>query len=1041
MHREIHFEHEICEALGTVGWVYEDGVSAAYDRAKACFPEDVIAWVQESQPEAWKALDKGFGMDAVERLLERLRAQMDARGTLDVLRNGLEMHPVRGKIALAQFRPASGINAGILERYAANRLRVVRQVRYSENNENCLDLVFFLNGVAVATVELKSDFTQSVKDAVDQYRFDRHPSPKGQMAEPLLTFPGGALVHFAVSNSEAMMTTRLAGPATRFLPFNKGDNGAAGNPASAAGHRTSYLWEEVWERESFLDILGRYLVTEKDDKKKLTRFLFPRYHQLDATRKLLRAVQAEGAGGKYLIQHSAGSGKTNSIAWTAHFFADLHDAEHRKVFDSVIVVSDRNVIDQQLQDAIFDFERTKGVVVSIKGDGGSKSKELAEALSGDKKIVVCTIQTFPFALAKVRELAASQGKRFAVIADEAHSSQTGESASKLKLVLSPEEWQEVEDGAEVGFDDVLRAQMTARATDKGITFVAFTATPKPKTLELFGRLPHPDQPAGPTNTPGAFHVYSMRQAIEEGFILDVLENYTTYKLAFKLAHNGREYDETQVVRAEAVKGIMRWVRLHPYNISQKVQVVVEHFLENVQPLLGGHAKAMVVVGSRLEAVRWQIAMQKYIQARGYKISALVAFSGEVIDKDSGEDPFKETSAVLNPNLRSRDIAKAFDTDEYQILLVANKFQTGFDQKLLSGMYVDKRLGGIQAVQTLSRLNRAYSGKFGEKDTTYVLDFVNDASEVLLAFKAYYETATLEDVTDPDLVYNLRAKLDAAGHYDESEVDRVVTVELNPDSKQSDLVRTLEPVADRLVRQFKAASDRWKVAKETKDEAVAEKAYADMETLQLFKRDMGSFGHAYTFLSQIFDYGSTGLEKRAIFYKRLSPLLEFGREREGVDLSRVLLTHHTLRSQGAIRLPLEDGESPLLKPLTDAGSGSVQEKEKVLLAQIIAQVNDLFGADTTDGDKLVYVNNVIKGKLMESETLREQAANNSKEQFANSPDLQHELMNAIMDSSSAMSALSKQALNSELVRNGLRDVLLGPARLYEALRSIGDDRRT
>jgi type I restriction enzyme, R subunit len=1036
LHREIHFEHEICQQLGSRGWIYSEGVSADYDRALALFPEDVIAWVQESQPEAWKALDKGFGLDAADRLMERVRAQMDARGTLDVLRNGVEMHPVRGKIAAAQFRPASGINEQIMQRYAANRLRVVRQVRYSASCENCLDLVFFLNGLPVATVELKSDFTQSVQDAVDQYRFDRHPSPKGQDAEPLLSFPGGALVHFAVSNSEAQMTTRLAGPATRFLPFNKGDHGAAGNPPSSSGHRTSYLWEQVWERESWLDILGRYLVTEKDDKKKLVRYLFPRYHQLDATRKLLRAVTAEGAGGKYLIQHSAGSGKTNSIAWTAHFFADLHDGENRKVFDSVIVVSDRNVIDQQLQDAIFDFQRTTGVVTSIKGEGGSKSKELAEALSGGKKIVVCTIQTFPFALERVRELAASQGKRFAVIADEAHSSQTGEAASKLKQVLSAEEWKEVEDGGEVGFDDVLRAQMTARTSDAGITFVAFTATPKAKTLELFGRRPHPDQPASETNKPEPFHVYSMRQAIEEGFILDVLQNYTTYKLAFKLAHEGKEYDEREVERGAALKGIMRWVRLHPYNISQKVQVVVEHYLENVQPLLEGRAKAMVVVASRVEAVRWQLAMQKYIASRGYKVCALVAFSGEVVDKESGPDPFTENSAVLNPNLRARDIAEAFKTDEYQVLLVANKFQTGFDQPLLCGMYVDKRLGGIQAVQTLSRLNRAYSGPFGVKDTTYVLDFVNDAEEVLEAFKTYYETATLEDVTDPNLVYNLRAKLDAAGHYDEFEVDRVAAVELNPASKQGDLVRALEPVADRLMRQFKAAHDRWVSAKQKNDDATAEEADAEIQALNLFKRDMGSFGHAYTFLSQIFDYGNTGLEKRAIFYKRLLPLPEFGREREGIDLSKVVLTHHTLRDRGTRTLPLGEGEVPTLKPLTEAGSGAVQEKEKARLEEIIAQVNDLFGGDTTEGDKLVYVNDVLKGKLMESDTLVQQAVNNSKEQFANSPDLAHELLNAIMDASSALSSLSKQALESERVRGGLKDVLLGPAQLYEALRAKG-----
>jgi type I restriction enzyme, R subunit len=1036
LHKEIYFEVEIAEYLGQHGWVYEEGISAKYDRARALFPEDVIAWVHESQPEAWQALAKGHGLNADARLLERLRQEMDARGTLDVLRTGIELFPVKSKIAMAQFRPASGINQTILTRYKANRLRVVRQVRYSQSNENCLDLAFFLNGLPVATVELKSDFTQGLQNAVDQYRFDRHPQPKGQKPEPMLSFPGGALVHFAVSNSEAMMTTRLAGPATRFLPFNKGDGHAAGNPPSASGHRTSYLWEEVWERESFLEILGRYLVTETDSKtKKLTRYLFPRYHQLAATRKLVAAVRAEGAGGKYLIQHSAGSGKTNSIAWTAHFFADLHDADHEKVFDSVIVVSDRNVIDRQLQDAIFDFERTKGVVTSIKGDGGSKSKELAEALSGEKKIVVCTIQTFPALYEKMSELVSHGTKRFAVIADEAHSSQTGESATKLKQVLTSEEWQELQDGGEVGIDDILRAQMSARTAEKAITYVAFTATPKAKTLELFGRRPNPDEAAGPTNLPEAFHVYSMRQAIEEGFILDVLRNYTTYKLAFRLAHNGKEFDEKQVERSTALKGIMRWVRLHPYNISQKVQVVVEHYLENVQPLLSGHAKAMVVVGSRQEAVRWQLAMQKYIQKQGYNLHALVAFSGEVNNLESGTDPFKETSTVLNPNLRGRDIAKAFDTDEYQILLVANKFQTGFDQKLLSGMYVDKRLGGIQAVQTLSRLNRAYSGAFGEKDTTYILDFVNEAMDVLAAFKTYYETATLEDVTDPNLVYSLRAKLDASSHYDEFEVDRVAAAALNPASKQSDIVRALEPVADRLIRQYKAASERKQAAKQAGDDGVAEEANAEIEALNLFKRDMGSFGHAYTFLSQIFDYGNTALEKRAIFYKLLIPLLEFGRDREGVDLSKVVLTHHTLRDRGTQGLPLSQDESQLLKPLTDVGSGTVQEKERLLLGEIIAQVNDLFGADTTEGDKLVYVNNVIKEKLLESETLRQQAASNSKEQFANSPDLNMELLNAIMDASSAMSSLSKEALESEHVRSGLKDVLMGPAQLYEALRAL------
>lgn len=1037
IHHEISFETEICESLHAQQWLYAAGDAAHYDRALALYPPDVLAWVRETQPKAWETLEKNHGAQAGEVLLTRLREQMNARGTLDVLRHGIEMIGLRQKLPLAQFKPALAMNPEILARYAANRLRVARQVRYSLHNENCIDLVLFLNGIPVATVELKTDFTQSIDDAVDQYRFDRNPRPKGQTAEPLLSFPSGAPVHFAVSNVEARMTTRLEGAMTRFLPFNKGDNGGAGNPPNPKGHRTAYLWEEVWGRESWLEILGRYLVAQKDKKKQIKEIIFPRFHQLDATRKLLAAVLQNGAGGKYLIQHSAGSGKTNSIAWSAHFLADLHDARQNKIFDSVLVVSDRNVIDQQLQDAIFDFERTSGVVASIKGEGGSKSSELAQALSGAKKIVVCTIQTFPAAMRTAQDLAVTQGKHFAVIADEAHSSQTGEAAAKLKAVLSVEEMKEIAEGGEVSTEDLLLAQMAARTDDEGITYVAFTATPKAKTLELFGRRPHPDQPAGPENLPEPFHVYSMRQAIEERFILDVLQNYTPYKLAFKLAHNGKEWDEHEVERSAAMKGILRWVRLHPYNISQKVQIVVEHFRENVQPLLGGHAKAMVVVASRLEAVRWQLAIDAYIKTRGYRIATLVAFSGEVNDKESGPEPFTETSKSLNPNLRGRDMREAFDTDEYQILLVANKFQTGFDQPLLCGMYVDKRLGGIQAVQTLSRLNRAYSGPLGVKSTTFVLDFVNDPEEILLAFKAYYTTAQLENVTDPNLVFNLRAKLDAAGYYDGFEVDRVVAAELNPNARQSELIAALEPVSDRLLKQYKAAQQRLKTVEETKDAKAAEEARHELEALVLFKRDVGSFQHLYTFLSQIFDYGNTAIEKRFLFFKRLLPLLEFGREREGIDLSKVILTHHNLRAKGRHAMPLGDGDAPKLPPLTDSGSGAVQDKEKAMLAEIIAKVNDLFDGELTEEDKLVYVNNVIKGKLLESETLVQQASNNTKEQFANSPDLASGILNAVMDAFAAHSVMSKQALDSEKVRSGLKEVLLGPAQLYEALRAKAD----
>jgi type I restriction enzyme R subunit len=1032
LHKEISFEDEICGHLASHGWLYAEGDAANYDRAHALFPADLIAWLQASQPQAWEALTKNHGAAAEAVLLDRIRKQLDDRGTLDVVRHGVEMIGLRRPLILAQFKPAMGMNPDIIERYQANRLRVVRQVRYSRVNENCLDLVLFLNGLPVATVELKSDFTQSVGDAIDQYKFDRNPRPKGQAPEPLLSFPNGALVHFAVSNSEVAMTTRLEGPATRFLPFNLGDHGGKGNPLNPSGHRTSYLWEQVWAREGWLEILGRYLVNGRNEKKQITTVIFPRYHQLDATRKLQAAVLAEGAGGKYLIQHSAGSGKTNSIAWSAHFLSDLHDAHDNKVFSTVIVISDRRVIDGQLQDALFGFERTSGVVATIRNEGDAKSRQLAKALDEGKRIIVCTIQTFPFALEAVRELAATEGKTFAVIADEAHSSQTGEAAAKLKQVLGPEDLASLNDGGEVSSEDILAAQMTARARDDGVTYVAFTATPKAKTLELFGRRPDPSRAAGPDNLPAAFHVYSMRQAIEEGFILDVLKNYTPYRLAFRLANDGREWDDKEVERDAALKGIMRWVRLHPYNISQKVQIVVEHFRENVAPLLNDQAKAMVVLGSRVEAVRWQLAVDKYIKSKNYRMATLVAFSGEVNDRESSPEPLSETSKALNPNLKGRDIADAFKGDEYKLLLVANKFQTGFDQPLLCGMYVDRRLAGIQAVQTLSRLNRAHPGK----DTTYVLDFVNSADEVLAAFRTYYETAELAGTTDPNLIYDIRAKLDAAGHYDDFEVERVVQVELNPRSTQGDLVAAVEPVADRLLKQFAAAKAAFVATTAMEDAKGAAAAKDAMDALTLFKSDIGAFQRLYSFLSQIFDYGNGAIEKRFIFYRRLLPLLEFGREREGIDLSQVKLTHHNLKSEGKRDLLYGTGEAPKLAGVSEAGSGSVQEKEKALLAEIIARVNDLFEGDLTDDDQLIYVNDVIKGKLLESKELVLQAQNNTKAQFANSPTLTTEIMNAVMDALAAHETMSKQALGSASVRDGLKEVLLGPAQLYEALRERG-----
>ena len=1028
LHNEVKFEDDICEHLAQHGWLYRDAQEQSYSRELALLGADVVAWIQASDPEAWQTLVRNHGGAAESVVLQRLRTCLDQAGTLHVLRNGFDLLGLRRPLAMAQFKPALALNPEITQRYHANRLRVVRQLRYSTQNENCLDLVLFLNGIPIATVELKTDHTQSVEDAVRQYRDDRPPHPRGLAPERLLTFPSGALVHFAVSNSHVRMTTHLQGPQTQFLPFDRGDHGGAGNPLNPDGHRTAYLWEQVWQRDSWLEILGRYIVAEKDDRRQIRKLIFPRYHQLDATRALQRAVLAEGVGRRYLIQHSAGSGKTNSIAWSAHFLADLHDAQNRKVFDTVLVVSDRRVIDGQLQSAIYGFERTTGVVATIKGDEGSKSKELAQALSGEKKVVVCTIQTFPKALEEVQKLAATQGKRFAVIADEAHSSQTGEAANKLKLVLSAEEQQGLADGGTIDLEDIMTADMSTRADRSGITYVAFTATPKAKTLELFGRPADPSRPASSDNLPQPFHVYSMRQAIEEGFILDVLKNYTPYKLAFRLANSGSEVDSTEVERQAAVKGLMNWVRLHPYNVAQKVQVVVEHYRQTVQPLLNGRAKAMVVVGSRREAVRWQLAMQKYIAEKRYALRTLVAFSGEVSDPESGPDPFLETSAVLNPTLRGREIAEAFKEVEHQILLVANKFQTGFDQPLLCGMYVDKRLAGIQAVQTLSRLNRCHPGK----DDTYVLDFVNEPGEILDAFKTYYTTAELSDVTDPNLVLDLRTKLDAQAYYDEHEIERVVRVVLDEKAKQRQLEAALTPVADRLLKQYQQAREALRAARQARNPQAEKEAQQTLDALLLFRTDMGTYLRAYAFLSQILDYGNTDFEKRALFYRHLVRLLKFELERATVDLSEVQLVRYKLTSEGQRALPLSSDKAPPLAPL-GAGGGQVREKQKALLAEIIEQLNQLFGQETTDGDQLSYAN-VLLEKTLESDVLQKQAANNTEEQFAASPDLNAIFGNVIIDSMDAQQSMAVELLNYPDKRALMIWIMLKQLGLYEKLRA-------
>jgi len=691
---------------------------------------------------------------------------MDTHGVLSTLRHGFKFY---GKtLRIVYFCPAHGLNDELQHKYEAKILGITRQLHYSSKNRNSLDVVLSLNGIPIVTIELKNPISgQTVADAIRQYREDRDPREK------IFEFKKRTLVHFAVDTDKVFMTTRLSGEATYFLPFNKGYNGGAGNPPDKFGrnYKTAYLWEEVLAKESLMEILARFLHLQIDEKinehgKKIKKetMIFPRYHQLDAVRKLVDTAREEGVGHNYLIEHSAGSGKSNTIAWLAHRLSSLHDEQDRRIFDSVVVVTDRVVLDRQLQDTIYQFDHRQGVVEKIEED----SRQLAEALEAGVPIIITTLQKFPFVsqqLSKIFEERGESGRlwlptrNYAVIIDEAHSSQSGETAIELKGVLGGVQLferarEEAKDEDEVELERLFRS-MAKRGQQPNISFFAFTATPKHKTLKIFGRNGEP------------FHRYTMRQAIEEGFIMDVLANYVTYKTYFKLTKKAA--DDPNVERKKAAKVLARFMRLHPHNIAQKTEVMVEHFWHHTRHKIGGHAKAMVVTGSRLEAVRYKQKFDKYIEAKGYAIKSLVAFSGEV--EDDKVEGVSYTEVGMNDGLKEKELPETFAKPEYRVLLVAEKYQTGFDQPLLHTMYVDKRLSGIQAVQTLSRLNRTHP----LKEDTFVLDFVNDAKDIQEAFRQYYEGALMGEEVDPDRLYEIKAELDEAGIYLDDEVDAFASI--------------------------------------------------------------------------------------------------------------------------------------------------------------------------------------------------------------------------------------------------------------------------
>ena len=920
---------------------YLKGDPGTFDRVLGLDPGEVLAFVRATQRQAWDALAARHGGEAAAAasFLRRLAKELDERGTVDVLRHGVKDLGV--EIRLAYFRPAHELTPELVERYEANRLALVRQLAYAEDGTKTIDLALLVNGVPVATAELKNPLTgQTVEDAKGQYRRDRDPAN--------VTLARRAVVHFAVDPDEVAMTTRLAGAATQFLPFNKGsEEGGAGNPLNPRGHKTAYLWEEVWQRDGWLDLLARFVQVERPEqgsaaeRRARTRIIFPRFHQWDAVRKLEAHAREHGAGQSYLVQHSAGSGKSNTIAWLAHRLSSLHDAADRPVFDKVVVITDRLVLDRQLQDTVYQFEHAHGVVVRIDRHSG----QLADTLAGEQaRVIVTTLQKFPFVLERVGELPA---RRHAVIVDEAHSSQTGEAAAELRRVLSGGSEQERlaaaerEDAAEEAergdSQDLLARSLEGRGRPRNLSFFAFTATPKAKTLELFGS--PTDSPEGRRYVP--FHLYSMRQAIEEGFILDVLASYTTYKTYFRIEKAIREDPEYDPARAK--RAIARFVTLHPYNLAQRAEIIVEHFREHTAKKIGGRAKAMVVTSSRLHAVRMKLAIDAYVAEHGYRdVHALVAFSGKVIDQG---DEFTEPGMNRFPE---SETAERFGSGDYQVLVVAEKFQTGFDQPLLHTMYVDKVLTDLNAVQTLSRLNRIHP----QKTDTFVLDFRNEVEQIQDAFRPYFER-TEAVPTDPNLLYDTHRALWDFGVLREEEVEAGVKALLavTETSGHEAVYAALDPARARFCE-------------------------LDEEAQDAFRDVLARFASMYAFVSQIVSYVDRELERDYLYGRALLAYLP-GQAAERLDLgSEVELTHLRIASTFEGSGALEEGGGEVVAIFS--GRGKEHDPEQARLSRIVEVINERFGLELGEADQLLF--DQFEETWAADESLAARARTNTFENF-------------------------------------------------------------
>ena len=897
----------------------KDGTSdgeSHFDSVAGLDTADLFEFIGATQPGEWvRLVDAGYGGDEVlarAGFVQRLASQLDKRGTVDVLRHGVVDRNVR--IRLAFFKPASGLAPELVERYEANVLSVTRQLRYEPSSNKTIDLALFVNGVPVATAELKNPLTgQRVEHAILQYRKDRDPKNR--------TLRRVGMVHFAVDPYSVSMTTHLVGKHTRFLPFNQGHALGAGNPPNPDGHRTAYLWERVWSRDAWMDILGRFIHVEKPSKGSKARptVIFPRFHQWDAVRRLEADAKATGAGRNYLVQHSAGSGKSNSIAWLSHRFSSLHNAEDNKVFDKVVVITDRIILDRQLQDTISQFEHAIGVVQRI----DKSSSQLAEALVGEQaRIIVTTLQKFPFLFDKITSL---PDRTYAVIVDEAHSSQTGEAAKELRRILGTAEVDVDDDATDA--ETLLAEAVAARGRQPNLSFFAFTATPKGRTLELFGE-------EGPDGKHHPFHLYPMRQAIEEGFIEDVLANYLTYQQFFHLEKTILDDPEYQTDKAR--RALSRFIVLHPENLAQKAEIVIEHFRDKIAHRMKGKAKAMAVCSSRPHAVHMWESLRKHINNHGYDIGVLVAFSGEVEDlTESKANGFPES-----------ETATRFDTDEYQIMVVAEKFQTGFDQPKLVAMYVDKTLTGLAAVQTLSRLNRIHP----DKDGTFVLDFVNDSEDIRDAF-AVYHGKTVAPPTDPNLLFDTRDELNDFQILDPGEMQQAAALLLGK-GDHAQIHAAMQPAVERF-----------------KD--------LDEEEQAIFRDALTRFVRVYGFLAQIVKFSNVDLERDYIYCRALAMLIRDQKPGSTIDLgSEVDLTHlrHEKIFEGSISLPGDEGEVTTIY----SGTGPMTDPDEEALSEIIARINERFGTDWTEEDQLVF--DAAAQDLVKDDEIRNQAINNDEATF-------------------------------------------------------------